>query len=177
VVARREVITYVLLAQVQRVDESRLATTTPAQGPDAADARHDGVAGLELVRRPGLAASHTTMHGDPGAEPRDGVGPSSQILGRRRFGEGRLVPRHVPVDFVEARDVVLVPVVHVPIQLPPVLLAAAARRAPRALAAGACVVMRDAVDARRVKRTPLFTAREVPGQNRSTHAEWVPVFI
>ena len=48
VVARREVITYVLLAQVQRVDESRLATTTPAQGPDAADARHDGVAGFQL---------------------------------------------------------------------------------------------------------------------------------
>ncbi len=139
-VARREVITYVLLAQVQRVDESRLATTTPAQGPDAADARHDGVAGLELVRRPGLAASHTTMHGDPGAEPRDGVGSPSQILGRGRFGKGRLVPRHVPINFVEPRDVVLVPIIDVSIQLPPVLLAAAARGSAGALAAGACVV-------------------------------------
>jgi len=36
---------------------------------------------------------------------------------------------------VEARDVVLVPIIDVPIQLPPVLLAAAARGAAGALAA------------------------------------------
>ena len=125
---------------VQRVDESRLATTTPAQGPDAADARHDGVAGLELVRRPRLAASHGPVDRDPSTQPRDGVGAAPQILGRRRFGERRLVPRHVPVNFVEPRDVVLVPIIDVPIQLPPVLLAASSRSSAGTLAAGACVV-------------------------------------
>ena len=63
------------------------------------------------------------MHGDPGAQSRDGVGAAPQVLGCRRLGERRFFCCNVPVDFVEARDVVLVPVIDVAIQLPPVLLA------------------------------------------------------